>query len=587
MGFSLCLCASVALICRSRQSQDCRSRVNWSQNYNPLGSVFLSTTMAALPILVLLGSLAVFRIRAHYAALLGLSASVMVALIVFGMPGRMVLASAVYGAVYGLFPIGWIVLNVIFLYQLTNQCGLFQRLRDSIVGLTDDRRLQLLLVAFCFGAFIEGASGFGTPVAVTGAILIGLGFSPLSASGLSLIANTAPVAFGALGAPIIGLQAVTGLDLKDLSAMVGRQLPFFSILVPFWLIWAFAGFRAMLEIWPAILVAGICFAVPQFLVSNFHGPWLVDVISAIVSIAALAVFLRTWRPKTIWRFAAEGSNPATEARRHRDNDSNKTHDQSSESVRLRLDGKVFPWLPWIILSVLVFLWGLPQTRAFFDGISAPKIPVHGLDKLVLRVPPVVANPTAENAIFNLNFLSASGTGILLAAIIAGFVMRYSSIQLLRVYWQTVKLLRFSLLTIAAMMAIGFTTRYSGMDATLGLAFARTGVLYPFFGTMLGWLGVALTGSDTSSNVLFGSLQKITATQLGLSPTLMAAANSSGGVMGKMIDAQSIVVASTATRWYGHEGDILRYVFFHSLALAVLVGFLVLVQAYVFTWIIVR
>ena len=535
----------------------------WPQSYDPLHNVALSTLCAALPVVVLLGTLAVLRVKAHVAALLGLATALAIAVSVFGMPVRMALGTAAYGIAYGLFPIGWIVLNVIFLYQLTEQRGLFAILRESITTITRDRRLQLLLVAFCFGAFFEGASGFGTPVAVTGAILIGLGFPPLLASGLSLIANTAPVAFGALGTPIIALQAVTELDLKRLSAMVGRQLPLFSVIVPFWLVWAFAGLRGTLEVWPAILVAGVSFAVPQFLISNWHGPWLVDVVAAVVSMGAVTLFLRFWRPRRHWGLEGEP-------------------DVTSQAGPAALSTDVLrAWVPWIILSVIVFIWGLPQTKAMLDGISIVRVPVPGLHNLVQRVPPVVAVAKPEPAVYNLNWLSATGSGILVAALIAGLVMGYRPRELARAYGSTLKLVRFSLLTIAAMLAIGFTTRYSGLDATLGLAFARTGWLYPFFGTLLGWLGVALTGSDTSSNVLFGSLQRITAEQLGLSPILMAAANSSGGVMGKMVDAQSIVVASTATRWYGHEGEILRYVFFHSLVLACLVGLLVLLQAYVF------
>ena len=546
----------------------------WPQVYDPLANATLSTVCAALPVVVLLGTLGFFHVRAHNAALLGLATSLAVAILVFGMPVGMATGAAAYGAAYGLFPIGWIVLNVIFLYQLTHERGLFAILRTSITTITADRRLQLLLVAFCFGAFFEGAAGFGTPVAVTAAILIGLGFSPLAASGLSLIANTAPVAFGALGTPLIALESVTGLPLLDLSAMVGRQLPFFSVIVPFWLIWAFAGFRGTLQVWPAVLVAGVAFAVPQFLVSNFHGPWLVDVVSALVSMGALALLLRVWQPSDAGYSSAEVSNgPAPVA---------QAPDAPSGQV-------LQAWMPWIILSVVVFVWGLPQMKALLDGISIVRVPVPGLHNLVQRVPPVVAAPAPEAAVFALNWLSATGSGILLAAVIAGLTMGYSMRELLVNYWRTLQLVRFSLLTIAAMLALGFTTRYSGVDATMGLAFAQTGWLYPLFGTMLGWLGVALTGSDTSSNVLFGSLQRITAEQLGLSPTLMAAANSSGGVMGKMIDAQSIVVASTATRWYGHEGTILRYVFFHSVALALLVGLLVLLQAYVppFTSMVVR
>src|SRR6266545_1481918 len=531
----------------------------WSQVYNPLDNAWLSTVVAAVPIVVLLGALGIFRIKAHVAAIYGLIASLLVATIVYGMPVSMAGETAVFGAAFGLMPIGWIILNVIFLYQLTLEKGYFKVMQDSIAGVSQDRRLQLLLIAFCFGAFFEGASGFGTPVAVTGAILIGLGFSPLAASGLSLIANTAPVAYGALGTPIIALAAVTGLDLYELSAMVGRQLPFFSLIVPFWLIWAFAGWRGMLEVWPATLVAGVSFAIPQYLISNYHGPWLVDVLSSVVSMGCLIAFLNYWRPQKVWTTTIPRGRQAALAASEGSPGPESTAGVPVAPARAEV---VKAWIPWLILSVAVILWGTPQFKALLDGISVVRIPVTGVHNLIERVPPVVLRPTAEAAVYLFNWLSATGSGILMAAVVAGLVMG------------------FSLLTIACMLAIGFITRYSGIDATLGLAFANTGWLYPLFGTMLGWLGVALTGSDTSSNVLFGSLQRITAEQLGLSPTLMSAANSSGGVMGKMIDAQSIVVASTATRWYGHEGDILRYVFLHSLVLAALVGILVSLQAYV-------
>ena len=539
----------------------------WSQVYDPFGDMALSTAIAAVPIVVLLGAIGILEVRAHIAAALGLVAALAIAIFAYGMPAHMAGLAAAYGAAFGLLPIGWIILNVIFLYQLTSEKGEFAVLQRSISAISDDRRLQLLFIAFSLGAFFEGAAGFGTPVAVTSAMLIGLGFSPLAASGLSLIANTAPVAFGALGTPVIALAAVTGLDLHELSAMIGRQLPFFSLIVPFWLVCAFVGWRKTLEVWPPILVAGLAFAIPQYLVSNFHGPWLVDIVAAISSMAALAGFLRIWRP----------ANPMTSMPRAPSE--SQSFAETPDPRPLQNPAIRRAWTPWIILSVFVFFWGTPQVRAALDGIWIAKIPVSGLNEMVQKMPPVVASPHVEGAVFNFNALSATGTGILLAAIISGLFLGYGPLGLVRMYGRTIWLVRYSLITIACMLAIGFVTRYSGTDATLGLALANTGWLYPFFGTLIGWLGVALTGSDTASNVLFGGLQKVTAEQLGLNPVLMAAANSSGGVMGKMIDAQSIVVASTATRWYGHEGSILRFVFFHSVALAMLVGLLVLGQAY--------
>ncbi|MGZ8920165.1 MAG: L-lactate permease [Limisphaerales bacterium] len=538
--------------------------MEWLQNYDPLGNALLSTLVAAIPIVVLLGLIAILEVRIHIAALIGLASALVIAIAIYGMPAKAAGATTVYGAAYGLFPIGWIILNLIFLYHLTVQKGLFAILRSSLAGVAPDPRVQVILIAFSFGAFFEGAAGFGTPVAVTAAILIQLGFKPLAASGLSLIANTAPVAFGALGTPIIALSGVTGIPAETLGAMAGRQLPFFSVIVPFWVVGAFAGMRGMWEVWPAALVGGVAFAVPQFLVSNFHGPWLVDIVASIVSIIALLVLLRFWKPKTIWKL--NGDIP------------DGTPEKPAE--RFTRNQVIAAWVPWILLSVLVFIWGLPAMKSFLNELSIFKLEVPSLHNVVQRVPPVAPQKSPEAAVFTLNWLSATGTGIFVAAIIAGLIMRFSIGQMFRVYFETIYKVRYSLVTIAAMLALGYVTKYSGTDATLGLALAMTGPFYPFFGTLLGWLGVALTGSDTASNVLFGSLQRITAEQTGVSPVLMCAANSTGGVMGKMVDAQSIVVASTATNYYGKEGEILRYVFVHSIVLAALVGLLVTLQAYV-------
>lgn len=538
----------------------------WPQNYDPFGNVLLSTLVAAIPIALLLGAVAFLHIRIHLAALGGLIAALVVAIGACHMPLDIAAATTLYGAAFGLFPIGWIILNVIFLYQLTVQRGLFDVLRDSLARVAPDARIQLILIAFAFGAFVEGMAGFGTPVAITAAILIQLGFRPLHASGLALIANTAPVAFGSLGIPITTLAQVAGLDVYHVSAMIGRQLPFFSLIIPFWVIVAFDGWRGIRAVWPAALTAGLAFAIPQYLVSNFHGPWLVDIIAGSSAIVATILLLRVWQPHEVLRL----EKPALSEEK-----------PVVESGPLTPQSIAFAWMPWIILTTFILCWGIPATQKALDHYGAAEFHVPHLHKLVQRMPPVAPEGAApEDAVFKFHYLSATGSGILLAAIVAGFAMGFTPAAMLRAYGHTFWRVRFSLVTITAMLALGYVTKYAGTDATLGLALAHTGSMYPFFGTMLGWLGVALTGSDTASNVLFGSLQKITAQKLGISPVLMGAANSAGGVMGKMVDAQSIVVASTATNWYGHEDSILRYVFWHSLALATLVGILVYLQAYV-------
>jgi lactate permease len=576
----------------------------WTQNYAPFGPV-LSTLLAALPVVLLLGLMATGRLSAPMAAIVGLSAAILAAIFGFTPPEAMtadhggatawattVLAAAANGAAFGLFPIGWIVLAAIFLFRLTVHSGQFEIVKTSIMSLSADRRIQVLLIAFSFGAFVEGAAGFGTPVAISAALLIGAGFRPLPAAGLALIANTSPVAFGALGTPITTLADVTlltGMAREawelQLSRMAGRQLPFFSLIIPAWLVWALAGWRGMVGVWPALVVCGGSFAVVQFLTANFVGPALVDVAGGLVSLVALTLFIRVWKPATLWRFPDEigdGANPTTVA-----------HSRSQV---------IFAWVPWALLSLFVLLWGLPPVKTWLNGgpkqspnvlagITAVEIPVAHLNHQVQRVPPVVPQPKTEEAIFRFNWLSATGTGIFLAAILSAFWLRIAPLLFLRIFFQTCYVMRWPLVTIASMLALAYVTRYSGMDATLGLAFTHTGWLYPFCAALLGWLGVALTGSDTSSNALFGSLQKITAEGLvrnGVLPTtvsdmqavvLCATANSTGGVMGKMIDAQSIVVSAAATQQPGHEGEILRFVFWHSLILAALMGLLVMLQAY--------
>ena len=543
--------------------------MTWSQNYAPLGRVGVSALIAALPIVTLLGLLAFWHVRAQIAALVALFVAAVIAVAVYHMPVQLAFLTSVYGAAYGLFPIGWIILNAIFVYNLSVETGQFAVLQKQVSSVSRDRRIQALLIAFGFGAFIEGAAGFGTPVAISGALLIGLGFRPLEAAKLALIGNTAPVAFGALGTPLITLAKITNLDLQILSAMVGRQLGLVSVIIPFWLVAAQSGWRGMIGVWPACLVTGITFGVTQFLVSNYHGPWLVGISSAFVCMGSLVVLMKFWRP-------AE-EQPASAQASARDLPPTSQDDPAWKA-----------WLPWIFLSVFVFLWGLPPVKDFLNGMFAPNFHVPLLDDAVQRMPPVVVKPAPEHAVFAFNALSATGTALLFAGVLAGLCLRLSPKRLWQVYLHTLWRVRVSLLTIALMLALGFTTRFSGTDTTMGLALAATGFLFPFFSPLIGWLGVALTGSDASSNVLFGNLQQVTARQLNLSPVLMTAANSSGGVLGKMIDAQSIVVASVATGGRPDSpdaGTVLRSVFWHSLALAILMGLLVMLQAYVFQWMI--
>ncbi len=548
--------------------------MTWIQVYDPLGHWWLSSLAAAIPILVLLGLLAGVKARPHLCAIAGAASAIVCAILVFGMPARLAVVSFAYGVCFGLLKIVWIVVAAVYLYDIAVDTGQFEIMKQSVAAITQDRRLQLLLVAFCFGAFIEGAAGFGAPVAIAGAFMIGLGFEPFHAAALNLIANTAPVAWGAIGTPIHTLAVVSALPESDLNAMVGRILPILSAIVPFWLVRAMVSWAETFEVLPAILVVGLSFAGTQFFWSNYMDSNLVDIVSGIVSILATLIFLRMWQPKQVWRFPHERLAPGAVA--------------TAAPLSPHYTGAQIAkaWLPFAVLSVFVLVWGLPSIKLEMGRATTPAFARGGwetplLHKAVLRAPPVVPKPTPEPALFDFNWLTATGTGCFFAALLSGALLGVGPKRLAKIFAHTVYRMRLAIIAMACMLGLGYVTRYSGMDAVLGLAFTRTGWLYPFFGTYIGWLGVALTGSDTSSNALFGGLQRFTAQQLNLSPVLMCATNSAGGVMGKMIDAQSITVATAATNQVGNEGVIFRFVFWHSVALAAIVGVIVLLYAYVF------
>jgi lactate permease len=557
--------------------------VTWTQVYDPLGYWWLSTLLAALPIIVLLGLLAGLKVRPHLCAIAGAATAVLVAIIAFQMPALLAVSSFVYGSAFGLLKIVWIVVAAVFLYDISVETGQFEIMKQSVAAITPDRRLQLLLVAFCFGAFIEGCAGFGAPVAIAGAFMIGLGFKPFQAAVLNLIANTSPVAWGAIGTPVHTLAAVTALNESDLNAMIGRILPITALIVPFWLVRTMVSWKETFEVFPAILVVGGSFAATEWFWANHMDSNLVNISAGIASLAATMLFLRVWRPKKIWRFPDEAAVSAS---------------SPSASVKHYSAGQTAKaWMPFLILSIFVLCWGLPSIKNSLNQATTPAFKVvmadgkprpgpagwdwpylHGK---ISRTIPVVAKPTAEAARFDFNWLTATGTGCFLAAILAGLLLGLGFGRMFGILGKTVVRLRFAIIAMTCMLGLGYVTRYSGMDAVLGLAFTRTGWFFPFFGTYIGWLGVALTGSDTSSNALFGSLQKMTAQQLNLSPILMCATNSAGGVMGKMVDAQSICIATAATNQVGNEGSIFRFLFWHSVALAAIVGIIVMMYAYVF------
>ncbi len=545
----------------------------WVQAYDPLGSVvtffpqyLFSALIAAIPLCLLFYMLAVKRTAGHKAAFIGTLSAVLLAIFVWGMPAPLAVNATVMGACFGLFPIVWIVITAVWVYNMTVESGEFEIIKNSLASLTDDRRLQAIFIAFAFGSFIEGTAGFGTPVAITAAMLVGLGFNPLYAAGICLIANTAPVAFGAIGIPIVVAADVSKLDMLTISKIVGRQLPFLSIIVPFWVCCTMCGFKRTMEVLPAILVAGICFAGSQFLSSNFHGPYLPDIISAIVTIIGMVLLLRVWKPKTTWHFPDEApSSCGTTACTY----------STGEVLRA--------WAPYIILASMVFIWGL---QGFKDMVAFTNFKVSwpGLHAMVVKTAPISPKDVDYAAVYTVNLLTAGGTAILLSGLIASLIMpRYGLGKAVPCFFRTCVQLRFPIITIAMILGLAYIMNYSGMSSTLGLAFTKTGALFPFFAPILGWLGVFLTGSDTSSNALFSGLQRTTAEAVGVDPHLTVAANSSGGVTGKMISPQSISVATAATGLIGKEGNLFRFTLLHSLAMTLVVCIITLLQAYWFNW----
>ena len=559
----------------------------WQQNYDPAGNIWLSALVALIPIVFFFLALTKLRLKGYQAGTVTVLLALGVALLFYKMPVSAALASAVYGFFYGLWPIAWIIVAAVFLYKLSVKTGQFDVIRSSILSVTHDQRLQLILVGFCFGAFLEGAAGFGAPVAITAALLVGLGFKPLYAAGLCLIANTAPVAFGAMGIPVIVAGQVSGIDPFLIGQMAGRQLPFMTILVLFWIMAIMDGWRGVKETWPAVLVGGGSFAVVQFLTANYIGPELPDITSAIVSLIALTAFLKVWQPKRIFRFdTAESATSQTTGTKA----PAAAKPQAGATAPLTAGAILKAWSPFIILTAMVTLWSLKPFKALFAAggplaSTIINIPVPMLDKLVAKMPPVVAQATPYGAVYTFNWLAATGTAILIAAVLTIAFARFSPAKALATLGETVRELVIPIYSIGMVLAFAFVANYSGLSATLALALAHTGQAFVFFSPFLGWIGVFLTGSDTSANALFGALQATTANQLGLSPVLTVAANTTGGVTGKMISPQSIAIACAAVGLAGKESDLFRFTVKHSLVFAAIIGIICTLQAYVFTWMI--